>query len=324
MNVRSESPVRLPHISVLHKKPRPLHLAFRITRRGSNVTVRPHGEEEWAIPIDATSLLEQTTRLLAVLEPGSHNESELGAIVRDLSNHLIHPIESAIDSCTELIIDLPPPTLCIPIDLLTYRRSPLCLKRPTSYRVSKTSEEPFSLQASRTALILSDIGADPERACLAVASILGRVTYQDSREVVLEHLRLVANKDIVLFSLHGHVGGGMPDKMVVSGGEMHPEDLAGLKPRLVYFDSCRLGVSYDFIKSFCSLGTTYYVAPVISNEAGTSSTQTMIKFFENLLAGNSVEVALFLTRRELWRLYRECDVCTRWWRALAFRVYRLN
>jgi hypothetical protein len=324
MIVRSESPVHLPHISALHKRPRPLHLAFRITRRGSNVAVRPHGQQEWAIPIDATPLLKQATRLLAVLKPGSRRESELRAIVRDLSNHLIDPIKSAIDSCTELIIHLPPTALCIPIDLLTYRRSPLCLKSPTSYRVSKTTEEPFSLQASRTALILSDIDADPERACQAVASLLGRVTYQDSREVVLEHLRLVANKDIALFSLHGHVGGGIPDKMLVAGGEIRPEDLAALKPRLVYFDSCRLGLSYEFLKSFCSLGTTYYVAPVISNEAGTSSTQTMIKFFENLLAGNSVEVALFLTRRELWHLYRECDMCTRWWSALAFRVYRLN
>jgi hypothetical protein len=299
---------------------------LRIDGNDCRLAVRRQGEQEFSVPIrvHASSLSEHVRTLLAVLEPGFPNETTLRTTVRSLTRSLLHPIASAIHCCSELIIELPRSILDMPFDLLTYRRLPLGLKLPTSYRIGQTGDASFRLPEACTALVLSDGGADPERACLAVASRLGRVTYQDSREVVLEHLRLISNKDVILCSLHGHVGRRNPDKMQLATGELRPADLATLRPKLAYFDSCRLGVSTQFLKTLRSLGTIYYIAPIISNEAGASSTQTMVKFFEHLLAGRSPEMALFLTRKELWRLYRRCELCTRWWRTLAFRVYRLN
>jgi hypothetical protein len=313
-----------------YKKPRPLHLVIRIARSGSNLTALTVDGKNLRVQIDGAHMLEQSSRLLELIKPCSDDEREFRTIVRNLSKCLIHPIESAIDSCTELIVILPTTALSIPIDLLTYRRLPLCLNKPVSYRIGKTAEIPFLFQLPCSALIISDIGytghpgADPDRACLAIAPHLGRVTYQDSRDVMLEHLRQETFKDIILFSLHGQIGRGTSDAMQVADGNIRPADIAGLKPRLVYFDSCHLGISRAFINKCHAIGTAYYIAPVISNEAGSSSTKTMIKFFSHLLAGKSPEMALFLTRRSLWHLYQEFDVCKKWWMALAFRVYRLN
>jgi hypothetical protein len=120
------------------------------------------------------------------------------------------------------------------------------------------------------------------------------------------------------------VDGEGPDHLQLGTGRVLPEDLGALRPRLVYLDACRLGVSRPFLTRFRAMGTEYYVAPIIRNEAGESSTRTMTGFFEHLLAGTVPEVALFLTRQALWHRYRRCDVRTRWWRSFAFRVYRLN
>ena len=73
-----------------------------------------------------------------------------------------------------------------------------------------------------------------------------------------------------------------------------------------------------------SVRITYYHAPIIKNEAGESSTQTMRLFFQHLLSGQTPEQAMFLKRRVLWRLYASNDLRQRLWRAFPFRVYRLH
>jgi hypothetical protein len=55
---------------------------------------------------------------------------------------------------------------------------------------------------------------------------------------------------------------------------LRSEHLSHLSPSLVYFDSCNLGVSAQFIQSFRDRGTQFYVAPIMGNEAGESSTKT--------------------------------------------------
>ena len=321
---RSSSPARSSRFSTARARPQPLRVSIAI--RGETVRLIAHSVNgvKSVGPIDATSLLEKSAQLCALLETESCREPQLRTVVRELSTSLLDPIESAIDGCSDLVVNLPRGPLGIPLDLLTYRRSPLFLKRPVSYRIGKTGAEPSSCELPLSAFILSDRTADPERACLAIAALLGRVTYQDDREATLDFLHLQTRKDVIVFSLHGRVGGKEPDHMQMSTGKVLPDDLNGLQPRLVYLDSCRLGVSRTFLNRFRAMGTKYYVAPIISNEAGESSTRTMTLFFKHLIAGKPPEVALFLTRKELWHLYRECDARSRWWRSFAFRVYRLN
>jgi hypothetical protein len=101
-------------------------------------------------------------------------------------------------------------------------------------------------------------------------------------------------------------------------------DFSKLRSKIAYFDSCRIGISNSFLESFSGAGTIYFVAPIVNNEAGNSSTKTMDLFFNHLIQGETPEVALFLTRKELWNFYDEEALAFRAWRAFPFRVYRLN
>jgi hypothetical protein len=72
------------------------------------------------------------------------------------------------------------------------------------------------------------------------------------------------------------------------------------------------------------MGTKYFVAPILSNEAGNSSMMTIQVFFKHLLHSKRPEVALFHTRKVLWDAYRDDHFVYRAWRGFPFRVYRLN
>jgi hypothetical protein len=80
--------------------------------------------------------------------------------------------------------------------------------------------------------------------------------------------------DILLISAHGDVQFANTDHMKMGEESLRSEHLSHLSPSLVYFDSCNLGVSAQFIQSFRDRGTQFYVAPIMGNEAGESSTKT--------------------------------------------------
>ncbi len=71
-------------------------------------------------------------------------------------------------------------------------------------------------------------------------------------------------------------------------------------------------------------GTTYAVAPILSNEAGDSSTGTIEIFFSELAKGIDPVKALFSARSALYERYALDDIQTALWRSFPFRVYRLN
>ncbi len=68
----------------------------------------------------------------------------------------------------------------------------------------------------------------------------------------------------------------------------------------------------------------FYLGPIISNDAGDSSTRTMIWFFEGVLVhGNPIQ-ALFDTRTRLFMFYAEeqkLNLITSLNKAFAFRLY---
>ena len=76
----------------------------------------------------------------------------------------------------------------------------------------------------------------------------------------------------VITSTHGTVSDEENDSMTLGAETLVPKNFAGISPKLVYFDSCGLGVSLEFIDVFRQAGTLYYLGPIWSNEAGNSST----------------------------------------------------
>jgi hypothetical protein len=268
---------------------------------------------------------EKLFRIMEDMDDRSSREAEMRSIVDELSEDLMLPLEPLIDSSSEIIFVISESELKFPFDILEIRSRPLFLTRPVSYRFGEIEEAPFAPSREWTAFVVSDETADPDRACRALMKLFTRVTYRDQTEVDVEALRDAAAADVVVMSVHGEIGGEDEDNVGLADDEAAVcDDFSSLRPRLIYLDSCNLGISESFLAEFRAMGTRYYLAPIFGNEAGQSSTQTMTRFFGHLMEGETPERALFLTRRELFELYKNNQAMTRLWRAFPFRVYRLN
>ncbi len=303
----------------------PLYVTLEVNDDGIQLTGRMQGEPPISGPRADKTGTERFRRMYQILEHRLPDPDALQRINRELSHMLVSPIEGMIDRCSELVITLQGEILETPFDLLDYRGKPLFLQKPVSYRIGWTSRTPVVPSKWGSAFVVSDASADPQRGCQSIASMLHRVVYRDVHEVSAASLRREPRSDIVLLSVHGVVGGKRNEDHLTLGGEtVLPADFASLRPRLVYFDSCRLGVSRAFLSRFRVFGTRYFIAPILSNEAGESSTHTMRLFFEQMRDGETPEAAMFFTRKNLWERYARDHVVTRLWRASPFRVYRLN
>jgi hypothetical protein len=286
----------------------PLPIRIAAGARTVRLIARPRGGKTLALSVQRDLLFQQAARLCVLLETTSCTDRELCASIRDLGRTLLDPLKSALAKTSELVVTIRGDLLSIPIDLLNYRRSPLFAQKQIAFRIARTSVQGARFSSNRSAYMLSDITADPQRGCLKVAGRFGQVTFQDARDASPNSVRRMTPKDVVVMSLHGQVGLGGTDHMQVDGGKLRPGDLLGLRPKLIYLDSCRLGLSWAFLERLRRIGTMYCVAPIISNEAGDSSTRTMETFFKHLLDGVSPEQALFLSKRELWDEYSGYDL----------------
>lgn len=270
---------------------------------------------------------EQFYRMYQILERRLSNDDELDEINHGLSDTFIAPIQASVDRCSEVVVVLDGVPLETPFDLLKFRGKPLFLQKPVSYQLSSEMKAAVALKKPWSAFVVSDVSADPERGCQAVkdaSEAPDGVEYRDVTEVTLNSLRREAPRDILVMSVHGVVGKGNQDRMKLGEETVLPSDFESLRPRLVYFDSCRLGVSKAFIDQFRDLGTLYFIAPILSNEAGESSTHTLRMFFTEIGRGATPEVAMFRTKTMLAQRYESDTEVMRLWRALPFRIYRLN
>jgi hypothetical protein len=104
-----------------------------------------------------------------------------------------------------------------------------------------------------------------------------------------------------------------------------PKIIEKIEAQIVYFDSCQQGSNMAFLKSFQDdSDVQFYLAPIISNDAGDSSTKTMVWFFKDLLHhGNPIQ-ALFETRKYLFDFYTIQEGLTAiesFNKSFAFRLY---
>lgn len=244
-----------------------------------------------------------------------------------LGEQILSPLEQFIQRCQAINFIIPQYLVKYPFDLLHYRRKPLFLQKPITYSFSKVNSS-LTFSEDWSALIISDPTADPENGAAMVQEIFADSVYYKIQELTLEKLSLIQPKDLVLISAHGSVYlnySEQKDHIILGQSQLLPADLSRLSPKLIYLDSCQLGVSHEFIQSLKRSKTQYYIAPILSNEAGNSSTQTIQLFFESIKAGLSPTLALFKARTQLYQQFKQTDAYLKlMWRAFPFRVYHLN
>ncbi|HEV2667083.1 MAG TPA: hypothetical protein VG324_19335, partial [Blastocatellia bacterium] len=228
-------------------------------------------------------------------------------------------------AAAEIRFTIPGKFLVFPLDLLHFKGRPLFLQKPVSYSFERLAAGRFLFSPEWKALIISDKTSDPENGCQLLKEMLPASGYYAIEDMNLTKLASIQSPDLLLISAHGSVGYGNVDGMKLGDERLLSEHFSHLSPKLVYLDSCALGASASFIQGFRERGTRYYLATIVSNEAGNSSTKTIAFFFERLRAGDTPSRALFFTRRKLYEDYGEKEGFAKLlFRAFPFRVYLLN
>lgn len=275
----------------------------------------------------ADFMINQLEKLYLDLESTNSSKFTIIDRIQWLGQQILLPLDSLIEQCQAINFIIPQNCLRCPFDILQHGKLPLFLQKPVIYSFSKVNSS-LKFSEDWSALVISDQTADPENGAAFVQDILANSVYYDIQDLTLEKLSLIPPKDLVLISAHGSIYSNLShqqDHIDLNQDSILPTHLSRLSPKLIYLDSCQLGVSYEFIQSLKNAKTQYYIAPILSNEAGNSSTRTIQLFFKFLKAGFSPTLALFHTRTQLYQHFQKMDGYTLlMWRAFPFRVYHLN
>ncbi|UCE56140.1 MAG: hypothetical protein JSV31_12055 [Desulfobacterales bacterium] len=247
--------------------------------------------------------------------------NEIKVLLTEVGQSLYHPVQSFIELASAIEFVITEECLLYPFDATYYKGTPLFLHKPIIYSFKRQYDSPLKVSKDWKGFMISDRSTDPERGLLLVKELFPRSRYFDSHDVHPEELQQMERADFVLISANGGVQG-----MDLPHCAIRSKNLSHMQAKLVYLNSCQLGLRLDFIYSLHQAGTLYYIAPILSNEAGESSTKTMERFFRALLNGETPSYALYLTRKTLYHLYADQDneFCRVMWRTFPFRVYRLN
>lgn len=201
---------------------------------------------------------------------------------------------------------------------------PLFLRVPVSYVLDdevSVFRGPLQLV---TGLVIADLSADPEEACKTVHGSLPRTEYLRVEQASNESVTEADAMDLLLISAHGSLEDDNSGEIDLNGDSLTSDELAEIETTLVYFDSCGMGSNWDFVETFYDEGSTrYYLAPITSNDAGDSSTHTMVRFFKGLQNRQMPEVSLFETRQHLFAHYtgKNLDPIVVLNKAFPFRLY---
>jgi len=303
-----------------------LYLSLQSTN--NRVSIRAELDEKsksFTLAKGAEEIVSRLKMVFEKIDERKATKAELTPVLEEFGGLIFTPIADLVNSSTEIQFVIPGRFLTFPLDLLHFKGRPLFLQKPVTYSFDKTGSGQFSLSPQRTALIISDPSTDPENGCQVLKDILPSSRYYKIDEMDLSRLSSQQAADILLISAHGGVQFVNTDAMKMGEERLGPQHLTHLSPSMVYLDSCNLGVSAHFIQSFRDRGTQFYVAPILSNEAGDSSTKTIAYFFERLKAGDTPSQAMFYTRKKLYEFYGEKEGFNKLlFRAFPFRVYALN
>lgn len=246
------------------------------------------------------------------------------ALAGEVGHLLLSPIESLIMKADKIHFVVDSDLIALPLDVLPFGGSYLFLQKPIEFSLSGRTGSALTLSGEWSVLAIRDRTADPQDGVSYPLGLVGARRFHGLEEESVVRLGDYSRADVLLVSAHGNVGHSPNDFLMVGKQRVMADNLARVSPKLVYLDSCRLGISLEFIQAFARAGTLYYLAPIISNEAGNSSTRTIHIFFDELNRGETPSEALYWTRRTLFEEFEDDSLGRRLWRSFPFRAYSLN
>lgn len=254
----------------------------------------------------------------------------MDGLIEKLGVELLGPLAGKINGAACVVFQIQPAQMHFALDLLTVNAAPLFTQKPVGYSFKSNAD--FSqqvVQSGGKGLIVRDPDTDPQD-----GAKMAHGYFPESKLLFMKQtgLRVFsgARYDFILISGHGAVT--MPwdasddaddDSIGFNDDELTAEILGKARHKLVYLDSCQLGMSRDFIEAARDAGAKYYLAPIVSNEAGNSSTKTIKYFFGALRDGQPPIDALFTARKKLYNEFKGKPREKLLYYAFPFRVYGL-
>lgn len=285
-------------------------------------------EKELILEGQAKEILEQFHSLYDILEnQPSGKDKKIQSITNDLGAQLLTPFTDLLASCSLVRIWVDDETVRCAFDLLTWNAAPLFLQREVCYQLEEEGGDDQPNIQLESALIIADLTADPEEAGLQVSKLIPNARYLEAPKASLKMIRdAAANIDTFLLSAHGELDEENSGGIYLNDNDMVEDELMGqMQAWIVYCDSCQQGINMDYLYAFQNdSDIQYYLAPIISNDAGDSSTRTMVWFYEGVMKHGDPIRSLFETRQRLYKYYKnteKLDLITTLNKAFAFRIY---
>jgi hypothetical protein len=284
-------------------------------------------EKELTLEGQAKAIIAQFKTVYGILEEKKTGKAkELADTLQALSKQLLTPFADELKKCSVVRFIVYEDLVRCAFDLLPFDGAYLFLQRSVCYQVDEGEGEDEPEIKLESALIIADLTADPEEACLAVSKLIPDSQYVEVKDASLRMIKDAGPEvDALVISAHGELENDNSGTLYINDNDgISAKIIAAQEAWIVYFDSCQQGANMTYLQTFQDdSDAQYYLAPIISNDAGDSSTLTMTWFFKAVMEhGNPIQ-ALSETRQRLFKHYqgKKLDIVTTLNKAFCFRLY---
>ncbi len=299
-------------------------------------------------------LSKEFRRVYDMLEENRRLDGRFDARMAILSHELLGPLLPSLRKAPCVIFEIQPTSMHFALDLLPVDGKPLFVQKPVAFRFAapagtsvgnagSDSHRPpaaptdagaqsraASIGPQARGLILRDPETDPDDGTGDVRRLYPGSTFQLTATATPDMFAR-SRYDFLLISGEGVVSPtwGRPEKdendaIGLGEDDMYPKDLQGAAFDLVYFDASQLGMSKAFVDAARRCGAHHYLAPIISNEAGHSSTLMLRYFFGGTRQGEAPMDALYRARKRIYQEFEgKVNRTEQIYYAYPFRLYLL-
>ena len=285
-------------------------------------------EKEVKLTGRAKDIVAKFNAIYAILQDCENKPDALMAALKPLSDCIIAPFVDYIQRCSLVRFIVYEDLVRGAFDLLLFENRHLFLQRAVCYQVDEGEGEDAPQIKLESGLMIADLTADPEEACREVSKLIPDSEYSKMEDADADTVKDAADDvDVVVISAHGDLDAKNHGGFWLNDTLINPKVMSKLEAWIVYVDSCQQGVNMSYLQALQDdSDIQYYLAPIISNDAGDSSTKTMVGFFKGVVAhGNPIQ-ALFDTRKRLFDLYtneQKLKAVTVLNKAFPFRLYEM-
>ncbi len=302
-------------------------------------------------------LSKEFRRVYDMLEENRRLDGRFDARMAILSHELLGPLLPSLRKAPCVIFEIQPTSMHFALDLLPVDGTPLFVQKPVAFRFAAAAGTPEGNAAPESrlspaapaaaaaagarpraaafgpearGLILRDPETDPDDGAGDVRRLYPGSTFQLTTTATPDMFAR-SRYDFLLISGEGVVSPtwGRPEKdendaIGLGEDDMYPKDLQGAAFDLVYFDASQLGMSKAFVDAARRCGAHHYLAPIISNESGNSSTLMLRYFFGGTRQGEAPMEALYRARKRIYQEFEgKVNRTEQIYYAYPFRLYLL-